>query len=128
MLRRTALAMVALLALMGPMPVSACALVMGLPADCAPPVPVQGHCDGMPAEPGAPSEPAPADDSNCCDFLAAPLPDSNVKVAPAEAMGVTLVEIPAAPVASPALPAADVASSPAPSPPDLQSLLCVFLN
>jgi len=127
MLRRSALPMAALLALMGPMPVSACALIMGMPADCAPPVPVESHCEGMPAEPTAPPEPVPAGDPDCCDSLAAPLPDANVKIAPADALAASLVEIPATPVTSPVWAAADFDSPPAPSPPDLQTLLCVFL-
>lgn len=130
LLRHTALALMALLPLTGPAPVSFCALMMGLPADCAPAAPVDSHCDQMPMP--APAEapdttPDNSPDLSCCDAMAAPAPELNVKTMALGAL-VSLEYVSdnhALPPLDGFAPGGDIPS--VGSPPDRQPLLCVFL-
>lgn len=132
--RWTALALAFLLSLLGPQPLSACALMMGLPADCAPAAPAESDCEQMPmpvpsaAEGEVPAEePTEPADPSCCASLAAAVPESNVQVAAADGLlplaETSDSEVPPNPVAVAPLQAV----RPSASPPDRQPLLCVFL-
>ena len=105
-----------------PLPVSACALLAGLPADCQP----QPHCEQMDAAaPLTSIESAPG--QSCCQLSGAPIPQAQTKVStpdfaenlPSDVQPVLFSH--GSEVFFPATHSDDV------SPPDRQPLLCVFL-
>ena len=120
MLRRISfLVLAAGLAAAGPAPVSACALMAGLPADCQP----MPDCSKM----DMPDAVVAGMATSCCQVSAAPLPERQAKVAP-PAMGAAAERVERAAV--PAMRPADFFSSDFSggfSPPDTQTLFCVFL-
>lgn len=112
--------LVVVLALFGPLPLSLCATMAGLPADCEP----TPHCEMMAIEQPAVALTAPVED--CCQLSSAPLLEGQVK-APAPAASLELVAVPAlgAQVVEAETPVANLPARPAPL--DLQAALCVFL-
>ena len=138
MRRRILIAILGLsLASLSPVPLSACAMLMSLPADCAPapaePMPAS-HCEHA-VSPEAQMEQnqaklqANASELPCCQVTAAPVPDTGA------GMGKTEVA-PTPAVLEDALQATSVrvfertatqAERDFSSPPDRQPLLCTFL-
>ena len=121
MIRRiSAFLLVAVLVLFGPAPMSLCAAMADLPADCIP----TPHCETMGSEPADSMLAAQAED--CCVVGSAPVPERQVN-APAPA--VSLQPAPAPQPVAPVVEAetAEVAPSARSAPTDLQSTLCVFL-
>jgi hypothetical protein len=118
--RASTFALIAALALFGPAPMSLCAAMASLPADCVP----APHCAEMASEQPAVRLSAGAD--NCCTVSSAPLPERQVQN-PAPAVSLETVAAPEvfAAIASSEAPAAMPRARSAPS--DLQSTLCVFL-
>lgn len=92
-----------------------------LPVDCLP----APHCEEMGAAQPQVTLTTPAND--CCRLTSAPVPEKT-QTAPAPA--VQIVPVPshdATPLASPGLPVAVSSPVARSAPPDLQSVLCVFL-
>jgi hypothetical protein len=141
MLRRGGIiGLVVSLALAGSVPVSACAMLMELRGQCAPPAPpaapkATGHCHEVSLPAPTESSPAQAPDAQlsaqpgqcCCVVRSITLPAAQSKE------GAPTVSVEAHRAAGP-----DLAPAPAPraaeivstyehSPPDLQPVLCVFL-
>ena len=127
--------MVVGLALMGPAPLSACAMWMQLPGGCGGPVPAQAaaepqpasHCEHM-------ALPAPASDErmratsdmSCCAAKNVPLAEQQKQTAPEVSADSARVAQPdLAPIAAPR--PSEFSQNQEHSPPDLQPLLCVFL-
>lgn len=113
------------LAALAPLPLSACAMLAALPAECALSN-AQSHCEqmGMTAT-AARLEAQP--NLSCCRVTPAPLPEVQNKASVPDA-GTSPVRADVL-VYGPIFPA-DLAAtdlSPRISPPDLQALLCVFL-
>lgn len=107
------------LALLGPVPMSLCATLADLPADCAP----SPHCDGA----GAKEQQASVSELGvrCCQITPAPLPErqSNVSVPDAgQAVTATQEVVPVTP--KPALVEVQVQARSAPL--NLQASLCTF--
>jgi hypothetical protein len=136
MRRRILISMLCLcLASLAPAPLSACAMWMALPADCAPAAtPVVSHCEEMAAvkagEENSASLRANPLGLPCCQLAAAPVPDASAnagksKVAPADATLVRAPQVSFAKVFERAASQAEYAQFD--SPPDQQSLLCTFL-
>jgi hypothetical protein len=123
------------LALLGPAPLSACAMWMQLPGGCAGPAPSEtaaepqaaSHCEHMSLPAPAPDESVGASsDLSCCVAKDVPLPAQPKQTAPeisADSTGVAHVDVAPA-IASRAV---ETFSNIEHSPPDLQPLLCVFL-
>jgi hypothetical protein len=114
-----------ILAGLGPVPLSACALFSAKPAECATPK-TQTRCDRMNMDEVGTRAVASASTS-CCHVAQAPLPepqyksyDLSLSAVPSVIRG-ALLEPPAAGNQGPAVDVQD------PSPPPLQSLLCTFL-
>ena len=122
--RGIALLLALALGAMAPAPLSACAMLAGLPGDCQP----KPHCEGMVEEQPAARLEARCDMS-CCQVTSAPLPQASgtVKKASTPEAGVTL-DMPE-PLLLPATPFVRAEASPPReiSPPERQALLCVFL-
>jgi hypothetical protein len=136
MLRRISIFGLAVgLAVLGPAPLSACAIWMQLPGECAPgtsaPAPqpkAANHCEEMNV-PQASSDAqlsAPVD-ASCCVVKNVPLPASQSKqAAPVVSIDANRVaQMDMAPVPAPR--ATQIENNFEHSPPDLQPLLCVFL-
>jgi hypothetical protein len=110
---------------MAQVPLTACALVAGLPADCVRPASEQ-HCNQMDRM-SPPQNIKAASGRSCCQVAQAPVPEAQNKIAAPEAgANVILAESFAVPPAQP-VESADPANTTVVSPPHLQSLLCVFL-
>ena len=136
MLRRVSIIGLAVgLALLGPAPLSACAIWMQLPGECAPattaPVPqpkAASHCEQMAVpQPSSHAQLFAPADSSCCIVKNVPLPAAQSKqVAPV--VSIDANRAPQTDLApAPAPRAAEIVASYEHSPPDLQPLLCVFL-
>ncbi len=121
---RRSIALVAAIAVvaMGPLPVSACALLSNLAAECQP----EPECHSAPRQ-AADSELSAAEIQDCCVLSQAPaLPATDKGTAPVAAFAL----VPAR--ESEVLPAADLKGFSYTSlsivcPPDFQTLFCVFL-
>ncbi len=115
------------LAGLGPVPVSACALVSSQPGECAAPQ-TDTQCERMGMNQGeGPSVEVSPESKTCCAISEAPLPEAQtwtgsfaVAAAPALAASVVVATQPLESAWS-----ADIALDS--SPPPLQSLLCTFL-
>lgn len=129
MLRRVSITGLALgLVLLGPAPLSACAMWMQLPGECAPAAPAPtGHCDQLQQGAANDATVSGTPDASCCVVKNVPQPASQSKDATPQ---VTLAA--GAPEQSEAV----ATPQPRPietefrfehSPPDLQPVLCVFL-
>jgi len=110
-----------MLVLFGPAPMSLCAAMAGLPADCVP----TPHCANL-GDDAQPIEQATAPGDECCTVSGAPLPEAQVK-APASFVSLEAIATPKVPI-QPAeanytseTPRARSAAF------DLQAVLCVFL-
>ena len=120
MLRRILLVVLAAgLAAAGPAPLSACALMAGLPAECQP----MPECLQM----DMPDALMAGMGTSCCQVSAVPLPEQRANAAPpvlgAATERIERASVPA--VYSPVFIPTDFSDSF--SPPDTQPLLCVFL-
>ncbi len=126
MLRRFIIIAICLsLAGMAQLPVTACALLAGLPGECSQPASEQ-HCNQMDRM-SPPDEVKVASDPSCCRVIQAPLPEAQSKAdapeAGAEAVpSASFLVLPPQPIGT-----ADSVGSRILSPPNLQPLLCVFL-
>ncbi len=126
MLRRLIFVAICLsLAGMAQLPLTACALLAGLPGECAQPVSEQ-HCNQMDRMSPL-QEVKVASDPSCCRVTQAPLPEAQGKADAPEAgakavLAESFVVLPARPIES-----ANSADCTILSPPNRQPLLCVFL-
>jgi len=117
------------LLLLGPAPLSACAMLADAVADCAPVPPASAHggdeCDRM-AMPQPSGDEMEAGLASCCQAKA-PLPQAAKSTTTVVAPDFTAQDLPGEFVAT-VRPALDSPASSLPvSPPERQSLLCVFL-
>lgn len=108
------------LALLGPVPVSLCAVLGNLPADCIP----TPHCETMGSQASDAKLSAPTDD--CCAVSSAPLPERQVN-SPAPVASLELVAAPEFVVEALQTEVVAIMPRARSAPPDLQSALCVFL-
>ena len=118
---------------LAPTPLSACAMLMALPANCAPEAKAANpasHCEQMATPPGSDTDLyANPSALPCCQVSSSPTPDAGSGAAK------TTVSSPVASLRDATLHSATIvferatAASPVqfPSPPDQQSLLCTFL-
>ena len=122
--RANSLIVVALLVLFGPVPMSLCAALADLPADCTP----APHCEAMGQSMG--NDPADATltatTGDCCTVSSAPLPERQSN-APAPVASLELIATPEFAVEAAQAEAVAVTPRARSAPPDLQSALCVFL-
>jgi hypothetical protein len=110
---------------LGPLPLSACALIYSQPSECATPQ-TETHCErmGMDETEGPSVSPA---SKTCCLISEAPLPDAQHRAGNLPAMAVSALDSSAAPViirledARPLEVLQDFSSPP------IQPLLCTFL-
>ena len=126
MLRRPIIVAICLsLAGMAQLPLTACALLAGLPAECAQPVSVQ-HCNQMDRM-SPPDEVKVASDASCCQVVQAPLPEAQGKADAPETGAKAILAESFAVLPPQRIESASSAASRILSPPELQPLLCVFL-
>lgn len=118
--------------LLGPQPMSVCALLTGLPADCIPvvsaaePPQAENHCNPV-QKPDSPPAKNSSTDLSCCQVAAAPPPNGTSKI---ELPASVLPPLETAAQSQPdlSLPRSPVSQvEPDRSPQDRQPLLCVFL-
>jgi hypothetical protein len=137
MKRRLLISMLCLsLASMAPAPLSACAMLMASPTDCAPaqavPDPTASHCEQAAASKGTNQKQlqAAASELPCCKLTAAPVPDAGAGLGK-----VNFTQAAAWPESGPQAIAGHALERPISqtdleqftSPPDRQPLLCTFL-
>jgi hypothetical protein len=140
MQRRILVSMLCLsLASLAPMPLSACAMLMALPTECAPALadkaPQVSHCEhtmvsGTQADENAATLQANTSQLPCCQLTSAPSPDASagaakVKVVPANAPLTNAPQANTTKIFDRA--AARAEHQQFTSPPDRQPLLCTFL-
>ena len=110
--------------LLGPHPMSVCAVLAGLPADCIPQP--ENHCNPT-QKPDSPPAKNSSTDLSCCQVAAAPAPSASNKIE------LSAAALPPLETAAHWQPDLSISRSPISevepdrSPPDRQSLLCVFL-
>ena len=107
-------------------PLSACAMVAGLPGECAAVSEQPADCAAMHGN-AAGATVSSSPDGSCCRSLTAPLDPANGKAAAPAPVAIAIAGHPSA-APSVAVPSPVTAEQvPAASPPDLHSLFCVFL-
>ena len=121
--RASALVICLMLALLAPLPLSACAALAGLPAECQP----EPECAAMDSMEACATMAMQMDSTSCCQVSAAPLPQAQQKVATPDISADPLPVLHlAVAVVQPDFDAAAVSWNEH-SPPDVQSVLCTFL-
>jgi hypothetical protein len=133
MLRRLSITGLALgLVLLGPAPLSACAMWMQLPGECAPALPAPppepaSHCDHLKQAAAGEASVSGALDASCCVVKNVAQPASQSKqLTPQFTLAATASQQPQI-IAAAAPRAIEAEFRFEHSPPDLQPLLCVFL-
>lgn len=112
---------------LGPMPLSACALVSSRLAECATPA-TMSHCNHMEMGHGFGTAASAAPDNSCCKLSNAPAPTRQQKLADAASFTPSFIQIlNVMPEPVPIIPSRHFNTEISPSPPPLHLLLCTFL-
>jgi hypothetical protein len=132
MLRRIlSLALALSVAILAPLPLSACALLASLPGDCSRPV-AKAECGdasmaGMPGTVDTNLQLTAPADRSCCHVTAAPLPEAQSQPPAPTVNALPVLAVALYGLLDPTPRRVFASSPPGISPPEQQSLLCVFL-
>lgn len=120
--RASALVLCLTLVFLAPLPLSACAMLAGLPAECQP----QPDCAAMDTMEACATMSMQMDMTSCCQVSDAPLPQAQQKVSTLDVCADALPVLhPGAAIVQPDFHVTAVSLNEH-SPPDLQSVLCTF--